>query len=129
MSAPSGPMKEVIVKGFAQFKPSAVLERDLLSPGPLEPVAPPVGSDVLLLLLPCDGGGGDGLHPDAVSMEARINWDRVSTVDGVNLSIQPVNFFLPILIIIWLRAIIAEPGKFWRVHQRGYGDCALRVRG
>ena len=50
-------MKEVIVKGFAQFKPSVVLERDLLSPGTLEPVAPPVGSDVLLLLLPCAGGG------------------------------------------------------------------------
>ena len=110
-------MKEVIVKGFAQFKPSAVLERDLLSPGTLEPVSPPVGSDVLLLLLPCDGGGGDGLHPNAVSMEARINWDRISVVDGVNLSIQPVNFFLLIMVIIWLRAIIAEPRKFWGLHQ------------
>ena len=103
-------MEKVIIEGFAHYKSSAVLEGYFLPSWPLNPVAPPVGSPLGLHLLPVIVSGGDCVHPDTVGVEARVYGDRVGDVKLVNFSVQPVNLFFLVSIIVWLRAIILKPG-------------------
>ena len=80
-------------------------------------MTPSVGPLVLLDLHSMGVSGGDSLHPHPVGVKPRVVGDGVPKVELVNFAVKPINFFLVVLISIWLWAILTEPGQFWRMHQ------------
>ena len=60
-------------------------------------------------------------------MAVRAVGAGVPDIELMDFTIQPINLFFLVNVIVGLRAVVVEPGHLWRVHQAGdghsVGDC------
>ena len=101
---------EVVIDCFPKLKPSLIVEMKHVLLLGLPPVPPPVLLDmpVLFLAIPVLSFPRDDSHPKLV--DAQILFHTILYVELADLPIQPVQLGLLVGVVLWLSAIVTEPG-------------------
>ena len=87
----------------------------------LHPVLPPMTLYSVMVFLTVHVSRTPGSSAYSVGMEPRVHRGSISKVKLVDPCIDPIDFFLLVVVVVWLGTIVIVPCKLRRIHQAGYG--------